>query len=428
MARRRVRSLLAVAAVAMAAFFGWRYLAEPQHRVLALDAETGSVLWSTVLSEGPAMVGAMTAGAGGVFIRIGEPAVDEAFRPSVKAVDAASGMALWTYRPTDDRPLAWMPWLIEPPMVIDDMLLFNSDTADNATATLTALDIATGGVRWTYAPMMWMYGESRHPSIAAVEDEVFVLAEEHPGRRQDDQVSIAIRALDAGTGDYRRSVAGGMPRGDLRSQVVNAPFLVANHETVVLSGTPGVVAFDRLTGTPLHQPDQQWNQLWLSQGLLYADRTSTLAAFNVADGAPVWSRAIAGTGVPLLGRYRVSENALFALVYDSLSNAGSLLAMSAADGQERWRVPLDTETGILIFQMPAISPQAIFVLTAPVERTEADRRVLIAFARDDGRELWRVDVQSTVRTSPVTDGRRVFVHDERSRWRAWLVVWGFAGR
>lgn len=427
MARRRLIPILVVTGITVAVFFGWRHLAEQQNRLVALDVETGSILWSTVLGGETSMIGGVTAGAGGVFIRIGEPADEQALQTSVMAVDAASGMILWTHRPTDDRPLPWMPWLIEPPLVVDDILLFNGDRPDNATTVLTALDIATGEVRWTYAPMMWMYGESRHPSIATVDDEVFVLAEEQPGRRDDDGVMVAIRALDAASGEMRRTVAGGIPRGDLRPQVVNTPFLVADRTAVVLSSATGLVAFDRLSGEPLHSPDQHWNQLWLSRGLLYADRTSTLAAFDVATGAPVWSRAIAGSGVPLLGRYRVSGDAVFALVYDSLSNAGSLLAMDAGSGQESWRMPLDTDTGVLIFQMPAVSAQSVFVLTAPVDRQDPDTRLLIAGARDDGRELWRARLRSPVRVSPVTDGERVFVHDQRSRLQSWLVLWGVAG-
>ena len=373
------------------------------------------------------MIGGATAGAGGVFIRVGEPAVEGSLRTSVVAVDAATGMVLWTHQPTDDRPRRWMPWLIEPPMAVDDILLFNGDRPDNATTVLTALDIATGDVRWTYAPIMWMYGESRYPSIAAVDEEVFVLAEEQPGRRDDDGVMVAIRSLDAASGELRRTVTGGIPRGDLRPQVVNTPFLVADRTAVALSSATGLVVFDRASGEPLHSPDQHWNQLWLSRGLLYADRTSTLAAFDIATGDLSWSRAIAGSGVPLLGRYRVGGDTLFALIYDSQSNAGSLLAMGAVDGQEAWRQRLDTDTGVLIFQMPAIAGQSVMVLTAPVARENPDDRLLTAYDRRDGRVLWQAGLSSAIRTSPVTDSQRVFVHDKRSRWQSWLISWGLAG-
>ena len=90
-------------------------------------------------------------------------------------------------------------------------------------------------------------------------------------------------------------------------------------------------------------------------------------------------------------------------------------------------MPLDTETGVLIFQMPAVSAQSVFVLTAPLDRQDPDARLLIACARDDGRELWRANLRSADRASPVTDGQRVFVQETRSRWQSWLIAWGLAG-
>ncbi len=113
----------------------------------------------------------------------------------------------------------------------------------------------------------------------------------------------------------------------------------------------------------------------VANGRVFAiDTDGDVSAFNLQDGARVWSTDITPedeSNAVVTGSVSVYDNRVFVT-----SGYAEVLALDATDGKILWRTPLTAP----VRAAPSLSGERVFVTTVDNQ--------LIALAADDGRKLW----------------------------------------
>jgi outer membrane protein assembly factor BamB len=286
--------------------------------VAAFDAATGTAHWSVDVGGSPIAVDFPPVVREGTVFVVGGIGLDERRtqeRPSVVALDAASGALRWS-TPVDG--LGGFPLTVADDAVyVDGPQLFSLDRATGAVrwsvpvgndamsgysqpvvvggsvvvgggdGRVRAIDRATGQVRWTS-----LVGAGRTvgagPSLAATADTIYAVAADVPGDFfRDEPTTGSLTALDPMSGETRWS-------RPLRG-------LSALGSTPTVSGTTVYVA------------------------------ASTFSAFDTATGAPRWDAATGGTTSFSFTPPAVDANTVYAPGGD-----GRLHAIDATTGAVRW--------------------------------------------------------------------------------------------
>jgi outer membrane protein assembly factor BamB len=184
------------------------YMADDQGNLTAIDLASGTEAWSVPLGEDAG--GTQPVRVGGVLLMgIGTPS-------STFALDPATGSQVWK------APDVWM----DPPLVVGDLVI------GHAGSTVTALDLATGAVRWELEDMPWTL--TPPASVGGV----VVLASDD-GR---------VTGIDPASGTTRWVLP--LERGDVDVDAIG----VAGDAAIVVDEDQHVTAIDAATG------QQRWTR------------------------------------------------------------------------------------------------------------------------------------------------------------------------
>jgi outer membrane protein assembly factor BamB len=127
------------------------------------------------------------------------------------------------------------------------------------------------------------------------------------------------------------------------------------------------------TTTPITPKGTPYDvNLTAADGVVYAGANQTVYALHAGNGSLLWEQQTEGSilQVPL-----VVDGIVYVLTYRSSDSQGTLYALQASDGQQRWRFPLRT------FSMPPAVEQGVVYLASPVDG-------LVALRASDGHQLW----------------------------------------
>lgn len=259
---------------------------------------------------------------------------------------------------------------LAPPVVAGNVVLVAQiDRGAGDGGGVTALDLATGEVRWKHTTAFPV------ANAPAVDGDTVVVALSNG--------ELHAIALADGAPRWTANVADGL--SSLASTQWAAP-AIANG--LVYAGVPGrFAAFDLETGERRWAQERSPDYPWLGSraapvvagGAVFAafDRTSGLKAFDAATGAPAWTATspIAINGTPV-----VDGGVVFAA-----DAQGDASGFDAATGRARWSknlTPDGFDWGYSITAAPAAADGRLFVATQWSD--------LVALDEGTGAELWRV--------------------------------------
>ncbi len=265
----------------------------------------------------------------------------------VTALDAATGEVRWQNAETNVGENT-------PTGAGDTLYLTNVD------GELIALDRETGSEKWRFAQPV------SAESLPTVVDRVVYVGSEEGH----------LFAVDAATGEERWQVqaTGGIYRS------------VSVQDDVLYFGTMnGHVEARRVAdGAPIWQagtttPDLTIGTPALANGIVYAQLPPGTAALDAATGKVLWSSA------PIQGNIAnsVTNNLLFSGRED-----GSVRALDARSGEERWVFP----TGGKVQAAPAVTGDSVYVASFD--------RSLYALDAATGQERWTFDLDGAVTYGP----------------------------
>lgn len=153
---------------------------------------------------------------------------------------------------------------------------------------------------------------------------------------------------------------------------------------------------------PASSPPVEWSSPVIAYGMVYVagvrpGKDPRLAALDLRAGALLWEKSLASEGAPGPGGLCVGDGR----IYLSTRN-GSLLALDAARGTERWaaRLPHPTPAGCLA------AGTGLFVGTA---RADARGGHLVALWAEDGEKVWSLELDAGVEASPAACDGRLYV-------------------
>jgi outer membrane protein assembly factor BamB len=188
-----------------------------------------------------------------------------------------------------------------------------------------------------------------------------------------------------------------------------------SHTGVTVLGDAAVVGTDDGTVTAI---DASGKQLWSQQvgdhvlapiaasgDQLYAAArpeargSAALVALRASDGSQLWryepGASVLDLGAPSVGQGSVGDTADEDTVFLVGSDA-SLRAVAAADGSQRWAVPVYAPTG---GSPPAVSDNAVYVTD--------QSGIVYAFDRVTGQERWRFATNHAAVTAPIVTASSV---------------------
>jgi outer membrane protein assembly factor BamB len=238
--------------------------------------------------------------------------------------------------------------------------------------TLVAVDRATGERRWQFR------GPGNEPvsGAPAVAEGVLYVG----------LVDGTLYALDALTGQERWRIETAAPFTSpvvsdgtifLSANTTQGVYPVVAGDLVFIGGNCGcdrLVALDAATGS----------ELWT-----FASDFAWLHAVSAKTGQVRWQvDGVAATAAPA-----VANGTIYAIGDD-----GSLVALDAATGTERWRRALTTDPGQPTSQItsPTVAGEGVFIALRD--------GTLIAFDQDDGAESWRMSIGASVAAALVAAG------------------------
>lgn len=282
----------------------------PSKRIVAVDAQTGALRWSTPL-----------AGWVGIFehLVLTPTLVVFASANRVGVFDRATGAPVWDLTYPSIKQAAWS-------VVAGGAVLTSVDWS------IRAFDLATGAPRWRYQ----FQPDSVNGAISAMAvsgDTVYASAgQSSPAGLQPTAIAIAVRLSDGA--ELRRNVAPEPERGRLERLTIAGRLLVAGD----FQG--GVQAFDRFTG----------QRVWRTLGdpccagvgsapvvydgvLFYVAGDETATALDLPSGQVRWRMTGSGSFIPqpaACGRHLFANSGL--LYKCALSNGA--VAGIALNGDE----------------------------------------------------------------------------------------------
>ena len=274
---------------------GGGFFSQPRNVVWALDADTGSKLWSFYDAAGQYVEGGAISG--GVFV-IGNS------DGNVYALDVESGALRWVF---EAGHRVWAT-----PLIVSDMVYIGSMDRH-----LYALDLSNGEVRWDF------HAEGAFASTPALRDGTLYIG------AFDDR----LYAVDARTGTERWRFPG-------ENWFWGSP--VVYSDTVYAADVNGnVYAVDAETGEPIWDQPQSLNAPVRAGPALTGDgsmlfvgsQNGTLYALDTADGFLLWSQDSEGQvlSTPVVGG---------SLVYESLLHGPyRIRALHVDNGREMWAYP-----------------------------------------------------------------------------------------
>lgn len=260
--------------------------------------------------------------------------------------------------------------------VVEDGVAYAVDDADR----LTALDARTGDVSWRF-------DEVATTRPVATDDGVIFVAD-----------ADALRAVDAETREVNWTFEpsepdpGGTTVPDRSSNPAVAPTVTETTAYVALGDGQAVYAVDRETGTERWRADGQ-QVAGASDDAVFVHADGDLVAADADDGATRWTAPFrGGTDVA------VADGRVYGLL-----DAATVAALNADSGEKHWEFERTHE----LLEPPSVSPDGVFVATAPAEGADGGR--LYALDRDSGEVRWCAHLGfEAVRSPAVTDGT-VFV-------------------
>lgn len=197
---------------------------QPEHRVAAYDAATGRALWDTVVAPGPWRLRDLRGGYAVPTPVVAGGRVFALFGSSVLHALDVDGKLLWSY--TLSEPDQFDVALAGSPVVFKDTVLLLLERKAPA-ASLVALDVATGNLRWERKRPETDFGHMS-PVLTMLDGAPQLLV----------CATHALQSLDPSTGDVFWSCAWGRKIWPVSSPVLARGLVYAIGGR---SGHPGVV-------------------------------------------------------------------------------------------------------------------------------------------------------------------------------------------
>jgi len=222
--------------------------------------------------------------------------------------------------------------------------------------------------------------------------------------------SVYIGAAD---GVYSLTAENGAVEWHAGTQSISCP--VVTDDRVYISSFDTMHAFDRQTGeaqwtfTEAAEPDQASSLAFAEDRLVTLSSDGFVYCIDPETGAKLWQSPADETNDTKLGTPAISNGRVF--VGDP---AGTLSALSLADGKEHWRV----ETGERIISSPVVDSGTVYV----------GGDSLYAFDTQTGDQQFSVDVEGPIHASPIVtadtivvtpNSRYAIAFDRRSREVLW---------
>lgn len=326
-------------------------------RIVALDRETGDLLWETVVHDHPTasifgspihVDGLVIAGIGG-FENMGGTE-SPTFRGAIVALDAATGEEVWRYWTTEgnDSEGPGVSVWSTPAVDLDRGHIYfgtgqhyappTSDRSDS----VIALDMTTGEEIWVHqftAGDVWALADSDSgldadvgapPNLFQVDDTDAVGAGDKAG---------VYKALDRDTGEELWSTKlteGGLQGGVMASAAVDGGSIYVTSNKA--STTADLFALDQHTGEIRWQTDvegQVVGPVTFANGVVYvADNSGHISGFDAAEGERLWSYE---TAAQAAGGIAVVDGTVYGgygwwLLNAPDEPAGGLIAFRLGDG------------------------------------------------------------------------------------------------
>ena len=179
----------------------------------------------------------------------------------------------------------------------------------------------------------------------------------------------------------------GSPQWELERQGLRdvAPALTA--DLVVAAAEDGVLAVDRGTGKLRWDTSvgERANRPVIAGTMAVVSTwEGSLVAFDLADGHVVWRAALPG---PALGPAATDGKAVAVTWESAHGEAGGAVVVEAADGRQRWSVPLEPGGvgGPAIVAIPGESTSVVVAVAGDIAAHGLDLA--------DGHERWRADTE-----------------------------------
>jgi outer membrane protein assembly factor BamB len=412
-----------VGALLIVGLLAWWLLRQPELRLFALDVQTGNVQWSAALPgpvhEPPSIV----VGSKRVIVNVPGDNQQPGTR-RVIAFDAASGQKLWQLEPglVAANTLDEMQAPAEDiPMITTDSVYIRLHDDNN---TLLALNATDGQIRWVQTSVAdWTTTKS--VPVRAVGKHLVVLFYE--------EEKYILRLLDAQNGKRIKDIWQSS-EGEYVDNL-KEPNLLADDKTIFLSTSRDshtiTYALDAQTGALRYKIEDTTGsrRLWLVEDTLYTIDWEQIKAFDALTGVEHW--------VYRLDSNRFQHSSFFSTLRADANSAyifcnclfdteaeGWLFALDTQNGHERWAKPV-TQGSMEFRQAMAVSntPDIVFVPTSSEEQDG-----IMALSAADGTERWHLTANAAHYINPANDGEQVFVMSYAKRWRNWLALLNLAKR
>jgi eukaryotic-like serine/threonine-protein kinase len=280
------------------------------------------------------------------------------------ALDGTSGAVAWSVPPDAlDGDTVWTS-----PAISHGSVFF---AANRPSATVYAVDAATGATRWTASPTISVIIGS--PTV--VGKTLYVGLNDG-----------GVLALDVSNGHTRWEAQTG-------ATIYSSP-AVSGGRLFVGVNDHTLRAFDTRSGAPLWTAQTggiEWSSPAVSHGTVFIGSRDgdSLQAFDAATGKPKWTFHADDW---VQSSPAVSDNTVF-----FGSNDGSLYALDASTGARRWAA----NVGGIVFSSPAVANGVVYV--------GSGHGSLMAFDAVSGQRLFSAKIGDVVNSSPVVSNGRVYL-------------------
>ncbi|MBN2116806.1 MAG: PQQ-binding-like beta-propeller repeat protein [Anaerolineales bacterium] len=405
-------TLLGLGTLLVVSYLGWRYAQTYEMRLFALDARTGHVKWSTPLK----LDFAPSAANGRVFVYSMEPLSRESrkhLQKSAYGKEVVRTAKLCAFDSATGQQL-WQ-YVFDP----QEFELAGSSLANPPVAsekwvaaslndhTLAVLDASSGALLWRFDQAL----TSTNGQVFTFAGDRLILFSENG-----DGSGYSAQALDAQTGTpvWKASLADLNPV----ALIIDKPALTKSDQLAFMSSNDWVQAFDLSSGELQFEVKANSEQLQVVANILYINTGNKLLAMETTTGAPLWTFAVSEQDPYLFGLRTADQVIYIASIFgDQNEDKGAWLhALNASDGRELWRKQLDQsirgESSLITVRDPVANSEAFFITI------ELEDYTLTAFSAVDGAERWRFPLHQD--NSPAIEGNLIFVVDRAPRWQNWL--------
>ena len=394
-------------------------------RLFAIDAKSGTVQWSSALSDAKGRSSTPVVSNGKVFTRLVLPQGGDQWKYQVSAYQADSGKRQWkreikTQHRSADSALITSSLIVPTPETVLMMLPVEDD---EAYSQLMVFDIQTG--EYQRSPHLVFQAFPEVPGFVSDQDSVLAMKlklETTPQRRSGcDEAKVMLTRQDV----WAQKIQWSVPFPDsFCSHRWQRPdrFLLANESTVFVDGYEKLQAFNLETGKIKFEIPVRGNDVALGQATLLVKDRSGIQAYDANTGQSKWTSVDPCGFSSSFPGLMADDQQLYMHCYSSpgREEQNRLAAISLENGHTRWF----SNTASQLFHRPAVTKNEVVVLDT-IEKLSSDSKTYVtALSRADGKVRSRFPISApNVYQSVAADEDQIYVIDRAPRWRHWIAHW-----